>query len=77
MLTQVSLRSAALLVVMAFGLTACAAVPQSPYAGADPADPSATVSVSSYDPVMGGYESRRPIEPGPWGGQTQPIVPEE
>jgi len=56
-------------------LSACAAGPQRPLAGPDPAAPEARVPATVYRPVLSGYVSRRPVEPAPWREQNERVAP--
>lgn len=60
-----------------FGLLAasCAALPESPTAGADPSDPSVRTSSATYRPVLSGYASQRPVAPAPWREQNDRAAP--
>ncbi|HXF87509.1 MAG TPA: hypothetical protein VNK48_04030 [Xanthobacteraceae bacterium] len=62
--------------ILAFGLlaTACAATTR-PIAGADPSDPTVRVPALTYRPVVGGYVSRRPVEPASWREQNERLAP--
>jgi hypothetical protein len=54
---------------------ACVSTPEKPYAGADPSDPSVRTPAVAYRSVIGGYESRRPVEPASWRDQNERITP--
>lgn len=56
-------------------LAGCADAPRVPAAGPDPADPGARVPRVDYRPTVGAYESRRPVEPAPWGEQNEGATP--
>jgi hypothetical protein len=64
------------LCVMALGLltAACSAVAR-PEATANPADPRAPAKTAAYRPVLGGYVSRRPVDPAPWREQNERVTP--
>lgn len=53
----------------------CAATPERQLAGADPSDPAARVSSTSYQPVLGGYDSLRPVAPASWREQNNRAAP--
>lgn len=53
---------------------ACSAVSR-PIASADPSDPTARVPALTYRPVVGGYVSRRPVEPASWREQNERVTP--
>ena len=56
-------------------LGGCAAAPPVPFAGPDPADPSAHAPAAAYRPVTGDYRGGRPVDPRPWGEQNQGVAP--
>ena len=57
-------------------LTACSAPPPPPLVGADPADPGARAPRVGYRSTIAPYSSQRPVEPGSWGEQNQPVTPQ-
>jgi hypothetical protein len=62
---------------MVFALLIAACKPVSaPFAGADPADPSAPVPAARYQSSLGGTAGQRPVEPLPWREQNQRAVPQ-
>jgi hypothetical protein len=63
-------RAAALCLITAACSVAPAPAPQS-----DPADPAASTPAASYRPVLGGYVSRRPVEPAPWRERNERVAP--
>jgi hypothetical protein len=54
---------------------ACFATPEWPLAGPDPSDPKARVRASTYQPVLSGYTSQRPVDPAPWREQMDRVAP--
>jgi hypothetical protein len=54
---------------------ACSAAPTRPSAGPDPANPQAHTPAATYRPVLGGYQSQRPVEPAPWREQNERVAP--
>ena len=54
---------------------ACTTAPVRPFAGPDPADPTARGAATTYRPVLGGYASQRPVEPAPWREQNERVAP--
>jgi hypothetical protein len=62
---------------IALTLLAAACKPIStPFAGADPADPSARVPATRYQSSLGAYERQRPVEPLPWREQNERVTPQ-
>jgi hypothetical protein len=62
--------------VVALCLLAAACVAtRKPIAGADPSDPAARTPTTRYSSVVGGYVSRRPVEPAPWREQNERVTP--
>jgi hypothetical protein len=53
----------------------CAATPERLLAGADPSDPAVRVSSTGYRPVLGGYDSLRPVAPASWREQNNRAAP--
>jgi len=51
--------------------------PPSPFTGPDPSDPQAAVPPVTYRSTVGGYVSRRPVEPRTWSEQNQTVAPAE
>jgi hypothetical protein len=45
-------------------------------AGPDPADPGAGAPRVGYRSTIGSYKSQRPVEPGPWAEQNEPVAPQ-
>jgi hypothetical protein len=70
----IALRPAAVLIVTGL-LTACADAPRTPVAGPDPADPGARSPRVDYRSTVGSYKSQRPVDPAPWGAQTERVAP--
>ncbi|RXF71497.1 hypothetical protein EK403_15645 [Hansschlegelia zhihuaiae] len=55
-------------------LSACSALPPSPIAGRNPADPSAAAPSARYVPVTAGMADYRPVEPKPWLEQNKAVT---
>lgn len=75
-----ALWAARVVLVVAVGLfnAGCLATPDRPLmAGADPADPRATVPATAYPPVLRGYESQRPVEPQSWRERNERVAPQD
>jgi hypothetical protein len=53
----------------------CVAVPTSPIAGPDPANPSVRTPPVAYRSTVAPYVSRRPGEPTPWREQNERVGP--
>jgi len=62
--------------VLALLTHACNGAPPAPLGGADPSEPGARAPRVGYRSTIAPYDSQRPIEPGPWGEQSQPVVPQ-
>jgi hypothetical protein len=63
----------ALLILEALIIQGCAATPQRPLAGSNPADPGVRVPATSYRPALRDFHRVPPNEPGPWsGGDAMP-----
>jgi hypothetical protein len=56
----------ALLISAALIVQGCAATPQRPLTGLDPADPDARVPATSYRSVLRNRHGVQPAEPSPW-----------
>jgi len=54
---------------------ACSTLPQRPFAGPDPSDPTVRVPAAAYRPALRGYTSQRPVEPAPWREQNERVAP--
>jgi hypothetical protein len=54
---------------------ACFGAAERPLAGPDPSDPAARVPPAAYRSTLGGYSSRRPVEPAPWREQNERVAP--
>ena len=64
-------------IAIALALLAAACKPVStPFAGADPSDPSVPVPATRYQSSLGAYESRRPVAPGSWREQNERVTPQ-
>jgi hypothetical protein len=64
-------------IAIALALFAAACKPVStPFAGADPADPSVPVPATRYQSSLGAYESQRPVAPGSWREQNERVTPQ-
>lgn len=62
--------------VAALGLLAAACTATAPpLSGADPSDATVRVPAMTYRSVLGGYVSRRPVEPAPWREQNERVAP--
>jgi hypothetical protein len=55
-------------------LAACSQAPQR-FSAPDPSDPRAPVARTAYRPVLGSYDSQRPVDPLPWRDQNDRIAP--
>jgi len=55
-------------------LAACSQAPQR-FLAPDPSDPRAPAAPAAYRPVLGAYESQRPVEPQSWRDQNDRIAP--
>jgi hypothetical protein len=56
----------ALLISAALIIQGCAATPQRPLTGPDPADPDVRVPATSYRSVLRNRHAVQPTEPSPW-----------
>jgi hypothetical protein len=56
----------ALLISAALIIQGCAATPQRPLTGLDPADPDVRVPATSYRSVLRNRHGVQPAEPSPW-----------
>lgn len=56
-------------------LAGCNIVPETPFAGADPAETSASVPAVRYSAVTAGYASLRPAAPASWRQQNERVTP--
>ena len=64
-------------IAIALALLAAACKPVStPFAGADPSDPSTPVAATRYQSSLGAYESLRPVAPGSWREQNERVTPQ-
>lgn len=61
-------------IALALLVAACTPISQS-NVGPDPADPSVRVPSARYESALGGYLSRRPVEPRPWREQNERVTP--
>lgn len=65
------------LIVLALTLLIAACKPLSvPLAGGDPSDPGVRVAPVRTPSTLGAYESRRPVQPGPWREQNERVAPQ-
>jgi hypothetical protein len=55
-------------------LAACFGTPDR-LAGPDPSHPAAPVPPAAYRSTLGGYTSRRPVDPAPWREQNERVAP--
>jgi len=63
------------IVGLALLTAACTAVPPRPFAGADPSNPDAGVTASTYRSTTVGYQSQRPVQPATWREQNERVAP--
>lgn len=63
------------LAAAAIGLAGCASPLPTPQTGADPADPTVSVSAPVYVPVTAGTADYRPVEPKPWRDLNDRVAP--
>lgn len=56
-------------------LAGCNTVPETPFAGADPADAAAPVPAIRTSSVTAGYASLRPATPASWRQQNERVTP--
>lgn len=73
---QIGFGVRAVVVALAPMLAACAEAPRAPVAGSDPSDPGARAPRVGYRSTIAPYDSRRPLEPAPWGEQNQRVAPQ-
>ena len=70
----------ALAPVSVFALCLLAAACSQPprwLASADPSNPSVHVPATAYRPVLSGFVSQRPAEPGSWREQNERVAPRQ
>jgi hypothetical protein len=46
-------------------------------AGSDPSNPGDRAPRVDYRSTVGSYKSQRPVEPAPWGEQSQRVTPQK
>jgi hypothetical protein len=68
-------RTLTLLVALALLAPGCTPIPPQPFQSADPSDMDARVPAATYRPVLGNYNSQRPVEPAPWRERTDRVTP--
>lgn len=54
-------------------LAACATTPE--LSASDPSSTASGTTIASYEPVLAGYQSRRPAEPEGWVRQNDQVAP--
>jgi hypothetical protein len=56
-------------------LPACTAMQPFGIVGSDPSSPEHSIHTVGYSPVTAGHNSRRPVEPAPWGEMNRRVAP--
>jgi hypothetical protein len=60
---------------LALLISGCNVPAPPPMAGPDPADPNAPVAKVGRRSTVAPYQSRRPVDPGPWREQNERVAP--
>ena len=68
------LRELASILLFAVVIQGCAATPMTPFAGPDPPDASARIPAVSYHSTIGSFATQRPVEPGAWKKENEPVA---
>lgn len=68
-------RTATYVVVLCLLTATCSPPPGRLAATADPSDAVTRVPMTVYRPVLNGFVSQRPVEPGPWREQNERVTP--
>lgn len=65
----------AALAASALLIQGCATSPPQPFSGVSPADADRRAAAVGYQPVLGDYVSRRPVDPSPWIERNRQVAP--